>query len=197
MSFKVKDYYYKKAKKEHYFARSVYKLEEIDKKYQVLKKSDSVLDLGYYPGSWMQYTSKKVGNAGRVVGLDIQEINKDLERISNVRLLQKDIFEVKELADIGVDRSFDVVLSDMAPNTTGIRSLDQDRSLNLVESVFAILPLFLRKGGGFVIKVFDSNNAQIFLRNQKLQFDFYQYLRPKSTRSVSKEFFVIGKGYRA
>ncbi|MFA5582986.1 MAG: FtsJ-like methyltransferase family protein, partial [Bacteriovoracaceae bacterium] len=87
--------------------------------------------------------------------------------------------------------------SDMAPSTTGIKSVDQDRSLNLVESVFEVLPRFLRPGGNFVIKVFDSQNAQNFLKQQKNHFGEFHFLKPKSTRSVSKEFFVIGKNYKA
>jgi 23S rRNA (uridine2552-2'-O)-methyltransferase len=75
MGFKVQDHYFKKAKKDNFLARSVYKLEEIDQKYKVLRQNDIVLDLGYHPGSWIQYTSKVVGTNGRVVGIDIKEIN--------------------------------------------------------------------------------------------------------------------------
>jgi 23S rRNA (uridine2552-2'-O)-methyltransferase len=85
----------------------------------------------------------------------------------------------------------------MAPSTTGIKSLDQDRSLNLVESVFGLLPKFLNTGGHFVIKVFDSQHAQDYLKTQKVLFQEFHYLKPKSTRSVSKEFFVIGKNFKA
>jgi 23S rRNA (uridine2552-2'-O)-methyltransferase len=85
----------------------------------------------------------------------------------------------------------------MAPNTTGIRSVDQDRSLNLVEMVFSLLPKFLKVNGNIVIKVFESNDAQIFLKQQKNRFGEFHYLRPKSVRSVSKEFFVIGKNFKA
>lgn len=194
--FKVKDHYYQKAKNENYLARSIYKLEEIDQRFKVIKKGAFVLDLGYYPGSWVQYTAPKVGPEGRVVGIDIQPVNKKL-LLPNLVLFQKDIFDVKGPADLDSDKHFDVVLSDMAPSTTGIKSLDQDRSLMLVEAVFGLLPLTLRPGGHFVIKVFESNDAQTFLKAQKSRFNEFHYLRPKSTRSVSKEFFVIGKGFKA
>jgi 23S rRNA (uridine2552-2'-O)-methyltransferase len=85
----------------------------------------------------------------------------------------------------------------MAPSTTGIQSVDQIRSLNLVESVFGLLPKFLKPGGNFVIKVFDSQDAQNYLKTQKNLFNEFHYLKPKSTRSVSKEFFVIGKNFKA
>lgn len=196
-NFKVKDHYYNKAKQENYLARSIYKLEEIDKKYKVLKAGDFVVDFGYFPGSWIQYTSKTIGDKGRVVGIDIQAVNKKLVGIPNVRVYQKDIFAINDLTQLEVEDKFDVVLSDMAPSTTGVQSLDQIRSLNLVESVFELLPKFLRPGGNFVIKVFESHDAQVFLKDQKNRFQEFHYLKPKSTRSVSKEFFVIGKQFKA
>ena len=196
MGFKVQDHYFNKAKKENYFARSVYKLEEIDKKFKVIKKNDLIMDFGYHPGSWTQYCSRKVGTEGKVVGIDIREINTKLEALDNVTVFEKDINDVKELTDIGVDKQFDVVISDMAPNTTGIKSVDQIRSLQLVEMCFYHLKKFLRPGGNFVIKVFDSNDAQQYLKTERQNFNKFQYLKPKSTRNVSKEFFVIGLGYK-
>ena len=196
MTFKVKDHYFHKAKKENFLARSVYKLEEIDERYKILRKGDQVMDLGYHPGSWIQYTSEKVGNTGKVVGSDIKPINTKLLNLSNVRLFDKDVFTIENLTELDVTDQFDVVLSDMAPNTTGIQSVDQARSLNLVEMVFSLLPKFLKPGGHLVIKVFESNDAQVFLKNNKKSFEEFHYLRPKSVRSVSKEFFVIGKNFK-
>ena len=196
MGFKVKDHYFEKAKKENYLARSIYKLEEIDKKFKVLNAGDHVLDLGYFPGSWIQYTAKKVGEKGKVVGIDIQAVNPKLEKLNNVTVFEKDINDVQDLNELGVDRQFDVVVSDMAPSTTGIKSVDQIRSLNLVEMVFYHLPKTLKNNGNVVIKVFDGHEAQMFLKDQKKNFQKFQYLKPKSTRSVSKEFFVIGLGYK-
>ena len=152
--FKVKDHYYQKAKDENYLARSIYKLEEIDQRFKILKKGDLVVDLGYFPGSWAQYTAPKVGPTGKVVGIDIQPVNKKLQ-LPNLVLFEKDIFELKSPADLGVERPFDVVLSDMAPKTTGIKTVDQARSLDLIESVFGMLPILLRPNGNFVIKVFE------------------------------------------
>ncbi len=195
MGFKVKDHYYQKAKKEKFLARSIYKLEEIDKKYKVLTDTDNVLDLGYYPGSWVQYVSGKLKSKAKVVGIDIKEVNKELNALENVSLFQQDIFDVKTLKSLGVDKPFDVLLSDMAPNTTGIKSVDQIKSLALVEDVFEKLTFFLKENGNFVIKVFDSNDAQVYLKTQKKRFKSFNYLKPQSTRSVSKEFFVIGKNF--
>ena len=195
--FKVKDHYFHKAKKENFLARSVYKLEEIDERFKILSKGDQIIDLGYHPGSWIQYTSEKIGNDGLVIGADLKEINTKLLNLKNVRLFQKDVFSIETMEELGVSGQFNVVLSDMAPNTTGIRKVDQDRSLGLVEMVFSLLPKFLKANGNLVIKVFESQEAQNFLRDQKSQFKEFHYLRPKSVRSVSKEYFVIGKNYKA
>ncbi len=197
MVFKVKDFYFKKAKKENFLARSVYKLEEIDQKFKILNKGNNVCDLGYFPGAWIQYTEKKIGAAGSVVGVDIQGVNKKLSHLKNVNLFQKDIFEIETLEEIDVYQKFDVLLSDMAPKTTGIKSVDQIRSLELVEKVFTLLPLFLKQEGNLVVKVFDGHDAQTFLKGQKKFFEHFDYLRPKSTRSVSKEFFVIARKFKA
>ena len=195
MSFKVKDHYYKKAKSENYLARSIYKLEELDKKFKLLKAGDNVLDLGYYPGSWIQYASKKVGKNGFVVGIDIQEVNQKVQSLENVKVFEKDIFSVNNLADLEVEKAFDSVVSDMAPKTSGIKLNDQMRSLELVEKVIDFLPIALKNGGNFTIKVFESQDAQNFLKKQKKLFKEIHFFRPKSTRSVSKEYFFVGKGY--
>ena len=97
MGFKVKDHYFNKAKKENYLARSIYKLEEIDQKYKLLKKGDYVFDLGYHPGSWTQYTSRVVGNEGKVVGIDIRPLNTKLNGMPNVAVYEKDVNDVKTL----------------------------------------------------------------------------------------------------
>lgn len=195
MNFKVKDHYYNKAKKDNYLARSIYKLEEIDTKYKIFKKSDHVIDLGYHPGSWIQYSLKQVGEKGYVLGIDIRPLNKKLAGEKNLRLLEMDAFDLIGLESLGVEKQFDVIISDMAPNTTGIKSVDQARSLALVEKVFEVMPFFLKKNGNFVIKVFDSHDAQAFLKKQKKLFKDFDLLKPKSTRSISKEFFAIGRGY--
>lgn len=195
--FKVKDHYFNKAKKDNFLARSIYKLEEIDAKFKIIETGNRVVDFGYHPGSWCQYTTRKVGEDGFVVGIDIRPLNKSLLNVKNLKLFEKDIFEVNNVADLGESDKFDVVLSDMAPNTTGMRSVDQDRSMNLIEKVFEILNVFLKKDGNLVIKIFDSNRAQEFIKEirTKKVFKEIKSLKPKSTRQISKEFFLIGKGY--
>lgn len=195
MSFKVKDHYFKKAKNENYLARSIYKLEEIDQKYKVLKANNKVCDLGYHPGSWIQYTSKTVGQTGLVVGVDIKPINQELGKYKNVKLYSFDILDSEKAAELFQFAPFDVVLSDMAPNTMGVKLVDQARSLELVEMVFSLLERLINKNGNLVVKVFESADAQNFMKEQKKLFKEMHFLRPKSTRNSSKEYFVIGKGY--
>ncbi len=195
MAFKVKDHYFKKAKEENYLARSIYKLEEIDQKYKVLRENDRVCDLGYHPGSWIQYTSKTVGQNGLVVGVDIKPINQELNKYKNVNLYSFDILDTIKAAELYQFAPFNVVLSDMAPNTMGVKLVDQARSLELVEMVFFLLEKLLNKNGNLVVKVFESADAQNFLKGQKKLFKEMHFLRPKSTRNTSIEYFVIGKGY--
>jgi 23S rRNA (uridine2552-2'-O)-methyltransferase len=199
MSFKVRDHYFYQAKKEDYLARSVYKLKEIDEKHKLFKKQMTVLDLGYHPGSWIQYALEKVGKQGRVVGLDIRPIQLGLSEIENVSLYQKDIFTITSVQDIDthLEDLFDIVCSDMAPNTSGIKTVDQLKSLQLVENVFALLPILLRPGGSCVVKIFEGKGVQELFKEQKLRFEEFHLLRPKSTRSQSKEIFVIGKKFRS
>ena len=196
MSFNPKDHYYHKAKKENFLARSIYKLQEIDQKYKIINKGDKIVDFGYFPGSWIQYSSSKVGPDGLVVGIDIQAVSGKLSTLENVTVFERDIFSVEDVKDLGLSDKVDVVVSDMAPNTMGVQSVDQARSLELVEKVFEILPTFLRINGNMVIKVFDGNDAQVFLKTIKRQFEKTYKLKPKSTRKISKEFFFIGVGFK-
>ena len=193
MSFKVKDHFYQKAKQENYLARSVYKLAEINKKFKVLKRGDQVLDLGYYPGSWVQYASQIVSTSGVVVGVDLQPINEKLLQLKNVQMHQQDIYEISSLNDFQVSGQFNVILSDLAPKVTGVKMVDQAKSLALLEQVFKILQVFLHRDGNIVAKVFDSPEAQLLLHKMEDRFDSLSRIRPRSTRSVSKEFFIVGK----
>ena len=196
MGYTVQDHFFKRAKRENFLARSVYKLQEIDKKFHIFSLGDKVIDLGHYPGSWSQYASKSVGREGRVVGIDKNPPNRELV-LENAIFFQKDIFSLDSLLALGYTEKIDILLSDMAPNTTGIKIVDQARCLNLVEKVFDFMEATLRVGGKCVIKVFDGQDAQNFLKEKKSDFCTLKFFRPKSTRSVSKEFFVIGLGYKS
>lgn len=168
----------------------------MDRKWHLLRRGDRVLDLGYYPGSWTQYASRIVGGEGLVVGVDLQQDRGKLSHLSNIRTYQKDLFEMDSLEGFHQEHPFDVVLSDMAPSTTGIKMVDQSRSLELLERVFCLLPFLLRGEGNLVLKVFDGPQVQELIRSMEGTFDSMRRARPQSTRSISKEFFVIGRGFR-
>ena len=130
---KIKDHYFHKAKKDGYAARSVYKIEEIDKKYRIIRTGNKVLDLGCSPGSWLQYASRKVGKSGQVLGVDLQPVKISLP--SHVKVIKADIFELTD-EDLKINGGqSNVILSDMSPKTSGIRTTDVRRSFELNKKV--------------------------------------------------------------
>jgi 23S rRNA (uridine2552-2'-O)-methyltransferase len=189
------DHYYREAKKEGFVARSIYKLDEIDAKFRLIKKGDAVLDLGCAPGSWLQYATERVGERGAVVGIDLLPSKVNLP--ANVRVMEGDAFETP-IAQLQVTpgRLFDVVLSDMAPNTTGIRTVDQSRSLALCERALEVAQAALRAGGAFVAKIFEGQDQRAYLDAVKKVFQDVDVYRPKSTRQGSIEVYVVGRNKR-
>lgn len=194
MGYNPRDHYFKKAKEQNFAARSVFKLEEIDKKNRILKTKDWVLDLGASPGSWSQYSSQKVGPEGRVFGVDLSPVN---VKLGNAEFIQADLRDLK-LEDIflkhGIDRPFDVVLSDMAPKTTGVRITDQARSFELCELALDISRRFLKPQGHFVCKLFHSDDFAKLRDEIKKSFAKVDVVKPESTRKISKEIFLVGIG---
>jgi 23S rRNA (uridine2552-2'-O)-methyltransferase len=187
---KIKDHYFHKAKRDGYVARSAYKLEEIDKKHRLLRKGNLVLDLGCSPGSWLQYAAGKVGEQGQVLGVDLQTVKLSLPK--NVKVLQADIFEmtVKDLEMNG--GMVDVILSDMAPKTTGIRDTDAQRSYALNQQVFELSGDLLRPHGTLLVKAFQGAPLEQLRREFSSSFAQVKLCKPKSSRSESVEIFLLG-----
>jgi 23S rRNA (uridine2552-2'-O)-methyltransferase len=151
--FILKDAFHKKAKKEGYRARSAYKLEEMQQRFNLIRKGDRVLDLGAAPGSWLQLESALVGEAGLVVGLDILPLAP--VGVSNVVIKQADVREVDVqglLQEMGI-LAFDAATSDISPNLSGIRETDLARMRELYEAILRIVEAALKKGGNFVVKL--------------------------------------------
>ena len=144
MTYNPKDYFFHKAKAENYAARSVFKIQEIDDRFKILKPGYKVLDLGAAPGSWSQYASQKVGPQGRILAVDLQPIKITLSNVAFVTADMRDIALEKIMKENEIAPPFDVVLSDMAPKTTGIRITDQARSLELCELAFATAERFFK-----------------------------------------------------
>ena len=196
------DPYYRQAKKDGYVARSIYKLEEIDDALGVVHQGDSVLDLGCAPGSWLQYVVHKVGTKkGSVVGIDLLEVK--LSFGEHVKILQGDAFEANEellrpniLPDDHPGPFFDVVLSDMAPNTTGIKSVDQDRSLALCEQALYLAVKMLKPNGNFCVKILEGGGVQNYVKICREAFNSVKIRRPKGTRVGSMETYVVALGLK-
>lgn len=175
-------------------ARSAYKLKEIHEKQNILPRGGHILDLGYYPGSWVQYVISQVGPSGSVVGVDLNPPQQGLVG-PQVALYKRDIHTLRALGDLKREAKFDCILSDMAPKATGVRFVDQARALELLQWPFERASGFLKEGGHLVAKIFDSQEARTFVRSQKNRFQNTSFLRPKSTRRGSFEHYVICKHF--
>ena len=190
--FNPKDHYFKKAKQENFAARSVFKLEEIDQRFRIVREGQNVLDLGASPGSWSQYASKKIGSKGRVLGIDLSPVT---VKLPNAVFLQADLRDLTledTIREQGFDPHFDLVLSDMAPKTTGIRMTDQARSMELCELALDVARRFLKPNGHFVCKLFHSDDFTKLRDEIKKSFEKFEAVKPDSTRKISKEIFLVG-----
>jgi 23S rRNA (uridine2552-2'-O)-methyltransferase len=185
------DAYYRQAKKDKYPARSVYKLQEIQKKHHLIKKGHKVLDLGCCPGSWLLYAARQTGSSGKVVGIDLNPVS--IQVPSHVNVLTADVLDL----DAGtLDKAFNVVLSDMAPATTGNKIVDTARSMSLCESALHIAKSVLVPGGSFVCKAFQGSDFKSFSEKVRLAFETRKIFKPRSSRKESKEIFIVGLGFK-
>lgn len=183
------DHLARKAQAQGYHARSVYKLEAIQKKYRLLALGGRVLDLGAAPGSWTQY-ALEIAGPGQVLAVDLQEMS-----LAGAICLQGD-FTGPDLAETIAGRGpFQTVLSDAAPATTGNRLIDTGRSEALVESILDYLPRWLSPGGSFVAKIFQGGGEQALLRQLRQDFSSAALYRPEAVRRESFEAYLIGRGY--
>ena len=185
------DHYTRRAKKEKYPARSVYKLEEIQRKHHLIRKGHKVLDLGCSPGSWLLYAARQTGGSGKVVGVDLKPVK--IQVPSHVEVLTADVLNMDTQA---LDKGFDVVLSDMAPATTGNKTVDAARSIGLCESALYIAKAALVPGGAFVCKVFQGSDFNSFSEEIRTSFKERKIFKPRSSRKESKEIFIIGLGFQ-
>lgn len=201
----VQDHYFRLAKDEGYLSRAAYKLTEIDDRKHILRKGDRVLDCGCAPGSWLQVASKRVGEKGIVIGIDLQPLRRKIA--NNVRTMEGDLTmaEPVELMHLAGDeeggnaRPFDVILSDMAPSTSGDPEGDHFRSVRLCEAVLERCPALLRpppRGGNLVMKVFEGASYPELLRRMEKLFDEARGFKPKASRSESAEMYIIARGWR-
>lgn len=185
-----KDPYVQKARKQGYRARAAYKLEEIDKKHRLLKPGQTVIDLGAAPGSWSQYAVRKIGESGQLIMVDLLPF----DGIEGAELIQGDFTEAQTRAQIQAmtgGELFDLVLSDMAPNITGIALQDQARYERLLESVLDFCETALRPGGNLLTKFFEGESAQIIRNRMKQRFGQLKTIKPDASRTHSKELYLL------
>ncbi len=185
-----RDRFHQKAKKEGFLARAVYKLQELDEKFTLFKAGQRVLDLGCAPGSWLQYARGKVGERGVLVGVDRAPLRAD---VAGAKVIVGDVLTI-DPATLG--GPFDVVLSDMAPDTSGVRSLDQARSEALFERALELALALLAPGGSFVGKLFQGPDFKRLTERVRARFAVAKTAKPESSRQISIEQYVIGKGFR-
>ncbi|WP_028321330.1 SAM-dependent methyltransferase [Desulfatiglans anilini] len=187
------DHYARRAREENWLARSVYKLQEIDRRFKIIRKGNRILDLGCYPGSWSQYALRTAGPQGHVAGIDL----KKPERLSALKFqfIQADIFsiDIQTLQQNLGPR--DVVLSDLAPQTTGAPATDTSRSLALSEQALKIAEAVLERSGRFVCKLFEGGEIKDFQASVADRFERVRLFRPQATRKRSREIYLIGMGF--
>ena len=191
---KYQDHYFKKAKQDKYPARSVYKLQEMDKRFHLLRSGQNILDLGATPGSWAIFAAKKTGPKGKVLAVDINETETSFP--PQVLFMQGDILDRGESLQAAIHSRapFDLVLSDMAPKTTGIKLKDQTQSVELAQAAMALAREVLAQGGTAAIKVFQGPDVPDFLKEMRQIFTKVKTFKPKSSRPESTEVFVLGFG---
>ncbi len=176
-------------------SRAAFKLEELLARDRLLKQGQVVLDLGATPGGWSQVVAPMVGPQGLVVAVDILP----MEPLPGVTFIRGDATEAQVEEEIRAalgDRAVDLVISDMAPNLTGIRAVDEARSVLLAEQVLHLAQNFLRDGGTMVIKLFQHNDTEVFVREARQHFAAIARRKPAASRSQSREFYLVATGFR-
>ena len=186
------DHFSRQAKKDKYPARSVFKLQEIQKKHRLIKPGDKVLDLGCSPGSWLLYAATATGSSGKVIGIDLKPVTVSLPPHAKIYTDNELSLDEPFLKDLGTD--FNAVISDMAPATSGIKSVDAVKSFNLCKAALSIATYCLLPGGCFLCKNFQGEDSKDFIELVRKNFDKQKNFKPKSSRKASKEIYIIGIG---
>ncbi len=190
-----RDPYVKRARAEGWRSRAVYKLEQIDKKERLFKKGMVILDLGSAPGSWSQYATEKLDGDATIVAVDLLE----MDALPCVDFVQGDFREddiLEVLQQKLSDRHADLVMSDMAPNISGNRAVDQPRSMYLVELALDVCSDVLNPGGDFVCKLFQGEGADAFIATARQRFQRVKVMKPEASRSGSREVDLVARGFR-
>ena len=190
---RTNDPYYKRAKMDGYQSRSAYKLLQIQKKYKIFKMDQIVIDLCSAPGGWLQVIHESIGENGHLIGIDISPIRAP----NGVDTLQFDITDTnlhEKLVSLGYSK-VDVIVSDCAPKTTGVRSMDNARQIYLVEAMFELAKRLLNTGGSLVTKIFQSEDTNEFIHAIKQVFHLLNIVKPPASERQSLEEYLVSKSY--
>jgi len=197
VTYRRKDVHYRRARAAGYRARSAYKLAELDARFHLLRPADRVVDLGAWPGGWLQVALERVGTRGLVVGID--QVRVDPLPVPNVHIVTADVRDPTTADALRTELGgpADVVLSDLSPKLTGVRETDQARWEELADTTLALLPSVLRPGGRLLMKIFMGSAYEKVLSRLKQAFAEVRVTRPEATRHGSSELYVVGLAHRA
>jgi len=196
-TYQRKDAFHQRAKREGFHSRAAYKLDEIQQKYRLLKRGQKVVDLGCWPGGWLQVTERVIGSRGRIVGVDLAEVEASFPG-ANVTILCGD-FTDAEVADRILEAlggPADVVLSDAAPKLTGVRTTDRAREEALLESIEALVPKLLRPGGDLLLKIMEGPEAQKIDKRLRRLFETAKTVKPRASRKGTTERYLLARAFK-
>jgi len=189
------DPFVKQAQKDGYRSRASYKLLEIQEKDRLIRPGMSVIDLGAAPGGWSQVTSRLIGGQGRLIASDILE----MDSIPDVTFIQGDFTQdsvLEQILQAVGDSHVDLVISDMAPNMSGTPAVDMPRAMFLCELALDLATRVLKPGGDFLIKIFQGEGFDVYLKDVRSKFDKVQMRKPSSSRDRSREQYLLARGYK-
>jgi len=192
--YQRKDRFYRRAKAQGLRSRAAFKLQDLDRR--VLRPGDRVVDLGCWPGGWLQIAARRVGKSGRVVGVDVRELGP--LGLANTQVIRTDVADERAVAQIlqALEGLADVVLSDLSPQLTGIRDRDEANAAELVRAALIVAEKTLRPGGTLICKVFMNSDYPAMLAKARRQFEGVTATRSEATRKGSAELYWIARGYR-
>ena len=195
-NYNRKDHLYEKAKEEGYRSRASYKLKELNQKYSLIKQGFKILDLGCWPGGWLQVAGELMGNHGVAVGIDLVEMEKfPNEQIHGIMGDVRDDATIEKALALAGDK-FDVVISDMSPKLSGIPEVDRTAAVGLNELALWVCGPTLKKGGNLVMKVFKGNETEVFVKTLRPLFNKVVRSELDATRKTSNEFYLVALGYK-
>lgn len=197
MAYQRKDRFHQRARREGLRSRAAYKLQEIQRRHRLLRAGSRVVDLGCWPGGWLQVAAAAVGPEGRVVGVDLAAVEPSLD-LANAFAIEGDFSDpavVERLREL-LGGPAHVVLSDAAPKLTGVRATDRAREEAVLEAVESVLPRLLAPGGSLLVKLLDCPEAVAFEKRTRSRFREARQIRPEASRAGSTERYLLARGYR-